>query len=276
MTNQQIDDFANRGFFYAEEATPKSMVADLLAAVRRVKQKVRDKEVEIYTHRTDSEEPWAIRGLFAPEFEEPIFSEYLMCKEIRQTVHHFLGDQLKLGTVLIFTNPHDQDCGFGWHRDFGKLPRDADEEEELDILHRPQKSLKWHLALVDDACLQLVPGSHTRYRTDYEQECLRRTRNGDIPGQKTIYLTAGQTVFWHGYTIHRGVMKKDVERLTLAGSWAKYDETDESQEVDKRLRWMLAENVRPALPEAMKPLYDRWRSQQIDTERQGEDGTHGQ
>ena len=132
MTNQQIEDFANRGFFYAEEATPKSMVADLLAAVRRVKQKVRDKEVEIYTHRTDSEEPWAIRGLFAPEFEEPIFSEYLMCKEIRQTVHHFLGDQLKLGTVLIFTNPHDQDYGFGWHRDFGKLPRDADEEEELE------------------------------------------------------------------------------------------------------------------------------------------------
>lgn len=264
MTDRQIEDFENRGFFYAEEATPKTMLADLLAASRRVYRKVRDREVDIYTHRTDTDEPWAIRGLFAPEFEEPIFADYLKCDEVMPFVHHFLGDELKLGAVLIFTNPQDRDWGFGWHRDFGKLPREAGEEEELEILNRPQKSFKWHLALVDDECLQLVPGSHRRYRTEYEQECLRRTRHGDIPGQRTIYLKAGQTVFWHGYAIHRGVMKKGVERLTLAGSWSKHDPADEPQEVDKRLRWMLADNVRDALPEGMRVAYDRWRALQVE------------
>ena len=181
MTNQQIENFESRGFFYAEEATPKAMVPDLLAAARRVIQKVRDREVEGYTHRTDTEEPWAIRGLFAPEFDEPIFARYLMCEEVLPFVHHYLGPDLKLGSVLIFTNPHDRDWGFGWHRDFGKLPRNAGEEEELEILNRPQNSFKWHLALQDDECLQLVPGTHRIYRTDYERECLLETRHADIP-----------------------------------------------------------------------------------------------
>lgn len=264
MTDRQIEDFETRGFFYAEEATPKAMSSDLLAAVRRVEQKVRDREVELYTHRTDTDEPWAIRGLFAPEFGEPIFAQYLMCEEIMPFVHYYLGEELKLGSVLIFTNPHDRDWGFGWHRDLGKLPRDTVEEEELEILNRPQKSFKWHLALEDDECLQLVPGTHRRYRTDYERECLLETRHADIPGQRTIYLKAGQTVFWHGYTIHRGVMKKDVERLTLSASWSKYSEDDEPQEVDKRLRWMLADNVRPALPEELHTPYDRWRALQLE------------
>lgn len=264
MTDQQIDDYEKRGFFYAEEATPKAMVPDLLAAVRRVKQKVREKQTDIFTHRTGTDEPWAIRGLFAPEFDEPIFAEYFTCDEVMPFVHHFLGEELKLGAVLIFTNPHDEDWRFGWHRDFGKLPRNAGEEEELEILRKPQTSFKWHLALEDDECLQLVPGTHRRYRTDYEIECLLKTRNADIPGQRTIYLKAGQTVFWHGYTIHRGVMKKDVERLTLAGSWAKHSDDDEPQEVDKRLHWMLADNVRNTLPEALQIPYDRWQALQLE------------
>lgn len=272
MTDQQINDFKHRGFFYAPEATPKAMLSDLLASVKRAKQKVRDREVDIYTHRTKTDEPWAIRGLFAPEFNEPIFAEYLMCEEVMPFVHHFLGDKLTLGTVLIFTNPHDKDWGFGWHRDFGKLPREANEEEELEILNRQQKSFKWHLALEDDECLQLVPGSHRRYRTEYEQECLRWTKNGDIPGQRVVYLKAGQTVFWHGYTIHRAVMKKDVERLTVAGSWSKHSEDDEPQEVDKRLRWMMADNIRPSLPSKLQTPYDRWHALQLEPEKTNASG----
>lgn len=123
--------------------------------------------------------------------------------------------------------------------------------------------MKWHLALVDDACLQLVLGSHRRYRTEHERRCLLETRHDDIPGQITVELRAGQTVFWSGNTIHRGVMKKDVERLTVAGSWAKHDEGDEPDETDHRYKWRLSEDVRPNLPDAMRPYYDRWRALQL-------------
>ena len=57
-------------------------------------------------------------------------------------------------------------------------------------------------------------------------------------------------------------MKKDVERMTVVGSWSKHREGDAPQETDPRLRWMLAESVRGFLPEAMRPMYDRWRALQ--------------
>lgn len=108
----------------------------------------------------------------------------------------------------------------------------------------------------------MVPASHKRYRTDYERECLLKTRHADIPGQKVIYLKRGQTVFWNGYTLHRGVMKKNIERLTIASAWSKHNDDDEPKEVDQRLKWMLKDSVRDFLPETMHVYYDRWRSLQ--------------
>lgn len=262
LTNTQIEEYETQGYFVADDAVEPGMLPSLLAATRRAKARVRAGEVDLFTHRDAAGEPWAIRGLFAPEFDEPLFAEYLMSRPILEYVQPFLGSELRLGGVLIFTNPYGSDYGFGWHRDFGKEKRDGTEEEELAILNRPIVSLKWHLALVDDDCLMVVPGSHKRYRTAHERECLLNTRHDDIPGQTVISLKAGQSAFWSGNLIHRGVMRKDVERLTLAGSWRKHGAEDATEETDSRLKWMLAENVRGALPSSMLPAYDRWRALQ--------------
>jgi hypothetical protein len=265
-TPEHAEQYQQEGYFIVEDAAEPDMLEPLLAATKRTKEKVRSGAVDRYTHWAQPGEPWAIRGLFAPEFEEPIFAEYLLSKPVMDYVEPFLGKELRLGGVLIFTNPHDADYGFGWHRDIGKDARDGTEEVEMAVLNRPMVSLKWHLALVDDECLQLVPGSQRRYRTPFERECLLQTRNANIPRQKVIRLRAGQTCFWNGNTIHRGCMKKDVERLTLAGSWRKQTENDKPEETDPRLRWMLEENVRGFLPNAMKPAYDRWRALQKEAE----------
>lgn len=262
LTPELMEQYHTEGYFIVDDAVEPGMLEPLLAASRRVKEKVRSGAVDLFTHWAKPGEPWAIRGLFAPEFGEPIFMEYLMSRRIMGYVEPFLGKEMRLGGVLIFTNPHDADYGFGWHRDFGKEARDGTEEVELAVLNKPMGSIKWHLALVDDACLQLVPGSNRRYRTPYERECLLNTRHADIPRQKVVRVKAGQTCFWSGSTIHRGVMKKDVERMTVVGSWSKHREGDAPQETDPRLRWMLAENVRGFLPEAMRPMYDRWRALQ--------------
>lgn len=255
--------YETQGFFVADDAVDPAMMQPLLDATIRAKKKVRNGNVDLFTHRAPDGDPWAIRGLFAPEMGEPIFAEYLMSEPVMHYVRPFLGHELRLGGVLIFTNPYSADYGFGWHRDFGSNERDGSYEVEMEILNRPIKSFKWHLALVDDECLQIVPGSHRRYRTDHERKCLLETRHDDIPGQYAIPLKAGQTAFWSGNLIHRGVMKKDVERLTLAGSWNKHDPADKPSEADKRLKWMLADNVRGYLPKAMRPLYDRWRTLQL-------------
>ncbi len=262
LTDEHREQYRTEGYFIVDDAVDTQMLEPLLAASRRVNETVRAKAVDLYTHRTNSGEPWAIRGLFGPEFEEPIFAEYLMSRPIMDYVELFLPGPLRLGGVLIFTNPHDVDWGFGWHRDIGKEARDGTEEVEMAVLNRPKMGLKWHLALVDDDSLQLVPGSQRRYRTPFERECLLQTRNANIPRQHIIRLKAGQTCFWDGNTIHRGMLKKDAERMTLAGSWRKHKDDDPQEETDPRLKWMLAENVRGFLPEAMRPMYDRWRALQ--------------
>ena len=99
----------------------------------------------------------------------------------------------------------------------GGNERDGSYRVEMKILKRPQWSLKWHLALVDDECLQIVPGSHKRYRTAHERRCLLEERHDDISGQYAVPLKAGQTAFWSGNLIHRGVMKRDVETIDAGG-----------------------------------------------------------
>ena len=95
--------------------------------------------------------------------------------------------------------------------------------ELLGVVGALNRRWRWHLATVDDECLQLVPGSQRRYRTAHERDCLLESRQAHIPGQLAIKLKAGQTAFWSGDTIHRGVYRKDTERLTVAGSWAVHD-----------------------------------------------------
>ncbi len=257
------EQYSTQGYFIADDAVDPEMLASLLNATRRVKAKTRTREVDIYTHRTPEGEPWAIRGLFAPEFKEPVFAEYLMSQPVMRYVQPLLGADLRLGGVLIFTSPDEVDWSGGWHRDFGKNERDGSREVEMEILNRPIVSLKWHLALLDDSCLQLVPGSHRRYRTEEERDRLLKNRHADISTQKVMHLKAGQTIFWNGNAVHRGVYKTRPERLTLAGSWQKHSDGEQPQNTDERLKWMLADNVRGFLPERMRPSYDRWRVLQL-------------
>jgi Phytanoyl-CoA dioxygenase (PhyH) len=266
LTAARIEQFQTNGYFIVNDAVEPDLLQPLLAASRRVVDKVRSGAVDRFTHYAKLGDPWAIRGLYAPEFGEPIFAEYLMSKPVRSYAESYLGTKLCLGDVVLFTNPHNADFGFGWHRDFVQNETDGTEEEQLEILNRPMTRLTWHLALVDDACLMLVPGSHRRYRTAYERECLQQRRHADIPGQETIELKAGQTAFWCGNLIHRGIVKKNVERMTLSGMWEKYKEDDVPRQTDPRFKWLLAENVRGALPEAMRPLYDQWRMLQVQSE----------
>ena len=270
LTPDMREQYESAGYVVVDNLFEPRVLAELHAAVSRVRAKVLSGEVDIYTHRSDKGEPWAIRGLFAPEFGEPIFAEHILDPRLMEFARSVLGPELRLGGTLIFTNPDQNNYGTGWHRDVGKEFLDVDEATEMAMLNRPQRSFKWHLALAPDSCLQLIPGSHRRYRTEREREVLfgkteagEGRSNEDLPGQYTIELRPGQTVFWNGNTIHRGVYQAGVSRLTLVGVWERYRPDEEPKEVDPRLEWMLAPNVRGFLPEPMRPLYDRWRAIQV-------------
>lgn len=92
-TDEQIRLYHDQGFFVADDAVDPSTLPALTAAARRAKHKVRAGEVDVFTHWATKEdtEPWAIRGLLAPQFDEPAFGEYLMSEPPMAYVRRFLG-----------------------------------------------------------------------------------------------------------------------------------------------------------------------------------------
>ena len=264
-TPLQIEQYRERGYFIADDAVAPDMLAALEAGARRAAEKVRSGAVVATDERISTGgpgvEPRHILGLIAPEFGEPIFAEYLMSEPVETCVRAVVGGPLRLGWVglIILCGPTDYDTG--WHRDFGHEERDGSREVELEILGRYRKNLvKWHLALADDACLWLMPGSQSRYRTEREREVLINDRKGDVPNAQQIVLQKGQTIFWNGNTIHRGRLPAGAtERLTLTGALVKHEEDQPREVLDERFRWQLADNVRAGLPARMQGYYDRWR-----------------
>ena len=140
------------------------------------------------------------------------------------------------------------------------------------------------LALVDDECHELIPGSHNPWRSALEHDVLlpramkdRGVRaaaswNGSdpLPNQVAIRLKAGEALIRNGDTIHTGHTVPDRERNTLVIGWSRWlakPTTNKLSLADARHAWQLDPSVRRALPHGwMKKAWDRW----AETQRLGD------
>ena len=251
----------SEGYFIANDAVSPDMVEELRQAARRVKGRVRTGELDLYTDYRGESEPYHVSGLIAPQYGEPIFAQYLASEPLLAYVQAQIGRELRLGSLSMFTNPHDQVFNVPWHRDDG-LVFDKDEATELAYLQEPRTECRWELALADDSALGVIPGSQKRYRTHREWEAMSNSRAEDLPGAETIHLRAGETVFWNGNIIHRACHRPDRERLTLVAAYKAY-RADESPQDVGRFQFLLDDEVRAGLPTALHVYYDRWKSLQL-------------
>jgi hypothetical protein len=148
------------------------------------------------------------------------------------------------------------------------------------------KYVRWALSLVDNigTGLEIVPRSHRRFRTEYENDVLlpeeakregfgvrlggtpkamSAGESGDslIPDARFVDLKAGQAVLWTGDCLHRGRTPVGPERLTLSCSWSRWNGINAPlpDYKDRTMVWKLDPAVREALPTAwMKTSWDRW------------------
>ncbi|KXH37046.1 phytanoyl-CoA dioxygenase [Colletotrichum simmondsii] len=160
---------------------------------------------------------WGVQGMMHPDmpnnaaFIKTYFSDAVI--EPTKQLLQCTDDDLVMELFNLLIRP-DEDFELRWHRD--DIPATATAEEELDRLNKPAYSAQWNLALYDDNSLIVVPGSHTRARTDIE-------RNADpcekeIPKQLFVELRAGDIVFYNNNILHRGAYVANKERMTLHGS----------------------------------------------------------
>ena len=262
-----------------------------------------------YVHRAGGSAPWAVRGLIHPAFGEPGFAEFHGSPDFLRFVHSWCDglepEDMVLGGMLLWCNPRHHEGGVSWHRDVtwwgtgkpyfaqrddrGEGPEAYSEETERirwdEIRANNAKSLterngvSMFLALTDDECHELIPGSHDRWRTPYEHDVLLPKAMKDqgvphtpswngvdpLPGQVAIRLKPGEALIRNGANIHTGHTATDRERNTLSIGWSKWSgpSTEEPAVADVRSAWQLDPAVREALPhEWMKTAWDRWAATQ--------------
>lgn len=262
-----------------------------------------------YVHRTGEDEPWAIRGLIHPAFKEPCFAEFHGSDELLNFVASWcngLGpEDMTLSGMLLWCNPRKKEHSLSWHRDVtwwgtgkpyfsqrevrGEGPEAYSEEVEKqrweEILANNKKAVterngvSMFLALVDDECHEVIPGSHNRWRTPFEHDVLLPKKmkelgvphtpswNGKdpLPDQTAVRLKAGEALIRIGSNIHNGHTVPDRERNTLSIGWSKWSgpPKEEPSVADARSAWQLDPAVREALPHKwMKVAWDRWAATQ--------------
>ena len=143
----------------------------------------------------------------------------------------------------------------------------------------------FQIALLDSDAFEIVPGSHRRWRSPEEFECMSHykgaggggktegdggpmyglTKYSPLPEMVAVQLKAGQTMFWDGDLIHRGRMEPSIERLTLHCSMGRRRNTETTSrpkppaDGDRRLMWRTHPDVRAALPRQwQKEAWDEW------------------
>lgn len=80
------------------------------------------------------------------------------------SVNSISSMQLELFNLLI--EPSQHAFALAWHRD--DIKPNVDQEEESKRLKAPDNGVQWNVALEDDDCLFVIPGTHQRLRSQEE------------------------------------------------------------------------------------------------------------
>jgi hypothetical protein len=315
LSEERVAFLHERSFVIIDDFVGSPWIETLRDAGRRVTEAFAPENVydvldgsKGYVHRTGNEEPWAIRGLVHPAWKEPSFAEFHGSDEFLSFVSDWCGgvnpEDLTYGGLLLWCNPRQKENALSWHRDvtwWGKgesyraqetnadgpeaYSEEVERERWAEITERNRKQVyerngaSMFLALVDDECHEVVPGSHNRWRTPFEHDVLLPQKmkdegvpytpswdgEGPLPGQTAVRLKAGQALIRVGSNIHTGHTVPERERNTLAIGWSKWGgPSDKEPEVaDSRHAWQLDPAVREAMPhEWMKVAWDRWAATQ--------------
>ena len=260
VSHDTLTRYAVEGYFLVDDLVDAEMLGRLREAAPRVKEQARSGSAHLHANYAAPGDPWVIDGILTTAFGEPVFAEYMVSERLLRYAHAFLGDEIRLGYLGLLTNPYQVDFDLYWHRDVMNLtPTDFPEPEGTPIERaKGTRKLRWTTALVDEANLRLVPGSHCRWGNDIENRALDQQLTIKLPGERLVPLKAGQTVFYDERILHRALTKKENDRFSLFGTWARYSKDEPKLNPIPEMRWMLRPGIRDTFPESLRLYYDRF------------------
>ncbi|KAF3088825.1 hypothetical protein TWF594_005184 [Orbilia oligospora] len=175
---------------------------------------------------------WGIQHLMHPDLKLPIFKQIYTDPKLLSTACAILSlpsaENLQLELFNLLINPHTTPFSLPYHRD--TIPAATLPEEEAKLLTRPRTGTQYNLALYDDACLIVVPGSHKRPKTDEEITTLKENEKAPLKDEIRVVLKPNQAVFYENDILHRAEYDTK-KRVTLHGSLGKEGQVERARMV---------------------------------------------
>ncbi|KAF3936360.1 hypothetical protein ABW20_dc0108781 [Dactylellina cionopaga] len=162
---------------------------------------------------------WGIQHLMHPDLGLPIFKQIYTDPKLLSAACTILAVpsplSLQLELLNLLVNPHTTQFSLPYHRD--TIPAGTPADEEAKMLARPRTGTQYNLALYDDDCLIVVPGSHRRPKTAEEARVLAQDDKTPLKDEIRVLLKPNQAVFFDNDILHRAEYNPSQHRATFHG-----------------------------------------------------------
>lgn len=239
---------------------------------------------------------WGVQHLMHPEMAHTDDFRRFYSQEsfvqIAAGLMHCSPEEVQMELFNLLVNPEKHHFALAWHRD--DVRPDVSNDEEMIRLAQPAYGVQWNAALYDDDCLFIVPGTHTRTRTEPERianakpppppVAVKRAATGggghdvqssiagdqtsssingdwsiDPPSTLRLTLKAGQTVFYSQRILHRASYLPTKKRATLHGCYGQAHPDAHGERARMILQhgvdYMKDESFGDSLPERLRPMW---------------------
>ena len=135
--------------------------------------------------------------------QDPLFRAYIQKPLFRDITGQIIGTEVSVFRAMFFNKPAGQGVTINWHQDGAG-------GWQLSI---PPKMTIWTAldpTCVENACLQIIPGSHKTRIPEKGDQLSPEERALHAPDEKRLYLEMeiGEVVLLHNWTLHRSEVNR--------------------------------------------------------------------
>jgi ectoine hydroxylase-related dioxygenase (phytanoyl-CoA dioxygenase family) len=255
-TDEQLQEWNDRGFFIAKDVVSRQMATEMLGVIKNaiLMPEMDDIGTEpdpMDPMNDDTPEARAVRFRKLNMFcrRNPLIWHYAHGGEaVNSIAKYFLGDDIVLKYDTCFLKPARSGSATPWHQDNG-LWRDGDIEP-----------FNWWMALdpatKENGCLQFIPSSH---KTEIVHHVLYEdSLHGELPHERVeemidtygvvhVELEPGSIVCWHSNAWHYSPPNSsEYGRIAIAGVYSTPEIVQKRVRRDHDYRWIMKNGQVPS------------------------------
>jgi hypothetical protein len=235
-------EFLERGYAVVAAEGGVPSLPGALAAYDRLIDRAEDLGLEgkVKIRKSDYARPegrgwsWGCDHIYHPDLREQALLDLASLPPFPEIIGRILGPRVMFSGGHGHWSPVTTDYVLHWHRDTRRAlwaQRNPD----------PRCHVQLCLALVDEAVVRIVPGSHLRDLEPWEERFITDDPHGTHQAEETAVVPAGSAVLLNTYTFHRAECLREKIRRSLHFGFTRVGAAPEPGRQLKALPWMADE-----------------------------------